>query len=363
MKNNKQSPFNVGVIVPTKNRPDFIIRQLEYYASLNSPHSVYIADSSDPEMAKLIKAKVDELKNKINILYYSYPPGDVVKCVIFLLSEVKEKYVCSIGDDDFRVPSTLTACAEFLENNPDYISAIGQTVTIRVADNKAYGKITSIHDYPKYPIESDRASERLIEFTGPHISSIIASVIKTEDLLKYYKIAWPYKDDNFRGEIIPSCLMVINGKSKVIDKIDLVRQIHDGHFKIDDVFDQITRNNWPETYNQAKKDLISALVQKESIDQEEGEKIIKTAFWGHLGYLLPRFYKNYISDINPPKPTKLKFRTRLASSFPILKKIYRKTYYLLGKEQPRHYQVLQPDSKYYKDFNLILLSVNATKNI
>lgn len=349
---------NVGIVIPTKNRPDFIIRQLEYYASLNSPHTVYIADSSDEEVAKRIKTKVDELKNIIKIEYYPYPPGDVVKCLIFLLSKVKEKYVCSIGDDDFRVPNTLTDCAEFLENNPDYESAVGQTVTIRVADHKAYGEITSIHDYPKYPIESDKASERLIEFMGPHISSIIASVIKTEDFIKYYNTAWPYKDDNYRGEIIPSCLMVINGKSKVIDKIDLVRQIHGGHFKIDDIFDQITGENWSETYRQSKNDLISALIQKENINEEQGEVIVKKAFWGYLAYILSRFYKSYAANIEPPLPRQIKFRTKLASTFPILKTIYKKISLLIGKKQPRHYEVLRPNSKYYKDFRSIILSIN-----
>lgn len=358
MANNKYSLLNVGIVIPTKNRPDFIIRQLKYYASLDSPHPVYIADSSDANEAARIKTKVEELKNKINIEYYPYPPGDVVKCLIFLLSKVKEKYVCSIGDDDFRVPNTLTACVEFLENNTEYEFAAGQTMTIRVADNKAYGKITSIHDYPKYPLESDKASERLIEFMGPHISSVIASVIKTENLIKYYNSAWAYKDDNYRGEIIPSCLMVINGKFKVIDKIDLIRQIHESHFKIDDIFDQITGNNWPETYQQSKNDLISALIQKDSISHEQGERVVKTAFWSYLAYLLTRFYKSYAVSVGPQSPKKVKFKTRLASAFPVLRKIYKKISPLFGKKPPRHYEVLQPNSKYYKDFQSITSSID-----
>lgn len=356
-QDNKVS-MNVGIIIPTMNRPDFIIRQLEYYASLSSPHSIYIADSSNPTEAAQIKTKVDELKNKINIQYCPYPPGDVVKCVIFLLTQVKEKYVCSIGDDDFRVPGTLTECAKFLEANPDYISAIGQSVTIRVADNRAYGKLTSIHDYPRYPIESNKASERLLEFMSPHISSIIASVIRTEDLLKYYRTAWPYKDDNFRGEIIPSCLMIINGKSKVIDKIDLVRQIHASHFKIDDMFDQITSDVWPETYRMAKKDLANVISDKDGLSSVEAEIIIKKAFWGYLEYMLSRFYKDYAVSIDQPKPKSIKIRTKIGIHFPFIKKLYKKVRSILGFKEKLYYQVTQPSSKYYKDFQPILLSLN-----
>ena len=357
MHQNNNTPTNVGIIIPTMNRPDFIIRQLEYYASLSSPHSVYIADSSNPTEAAQIKAKVDELKNKINIQYYPYPPGDIVKCVIFLLTQVKEKYVCSIGDDDFRVPASLTKCAEFLEARPDYISAIGQSVTIRVADNQAHGELTSIHDYQRYPLESNKASERLIEFMGPHISSIIASVIRTENLLKYYKIAWPYKDDNYRGEIIPSCLMIINGKSSVIDKIDLVRQIHDNHFKIDDIFDQITSDIWPETYRMTKKDLANVLADKDAISHEEAEIIIKNAFWGYLEYVFSRFYKNHFASINQPKPKRIKIRTKVGIYFPFIKKLYKNMGSILGLKEKLHYQVTQPSYKYYKDFQPIVLSI------
>ena len=44
---------------------------------------------------------------------------------IFLAEKVKEKYCAYIGDDDFFIPSSLTKCANFLEENKDYISACG----------------------------------------------------------------------------------------------------------------------------------------------------------------------------------------------------------------------------------------------
>ena len=37
----------VAILIPTKNRSEFLIRQLKYYASVDSVHPIYIGDSSD----------------------------------------------------------------------------------------------------------------------------------------------------------------------------------------------------------------------------------------------------------------------------------------------------------------------------
>ena len=46
MTNNK-----VAIIIPTMNRPVFLLRQLEFYELSDSLHPVYISDSSNEENA------------------------------------------------------------------------------------------------------------------------------------------------------------------------------------------------------------------------------------------------------------------------------------------------------------------------
>lgn len=48
---------NVGIAIPTFNGPDFVIRQLDYYAKLNFCHCLYYADSSNQENAEKTKQK------------------------------------------------------------------------------------------------------------------------------------------------------------------------------------------------------------------------------------------------------------------------------------------------------------------
>ena len=49
--------YEVGIILTTKNRANFVIRQLEYYKLTNNKHPIYIGDSSDEKDHKLLIKK------------------------------------------------------------------------------------------------------------------------------------------------------------------------------------------------------------------------------------------------------------------------------------------------------------------
>ena len=43
------SSNKVAILIPTMNRSDFLIRQLNYYANVKSQHPIYIGDASNIE--------------------------------------------------------------------------------------------------------------------------------------------------------------------------------------------------------------------------------------------------------------------------------------------------------------------------
>jgi len=350
--------YGVGIIVPTMNRPDFMIRQLNYYANLNYPDTIYIGDSSQRENAIKLRNEIQRLRDKLKVDYQPYPAGDGVKCIIHLLTCVREKYVTFIGDDDYQVPNTLYACAEFLENNKDYETAMGQSVTIRVENDKTYGKLTEIHDYPRYSIKSNSASERLLDYLVKYSASIVAAVLPAQHMLKYFQNSYIIKDLGIKGELLPCSLMMIAGKSKILDGIGLVRQIHAENLKLFDIFDQITSPDWPESYALIKKILTDALIEKENICPEIAVEIVKKCFWANINNQLTTFYPQYLGLISPPLKKKTKIRTEIAKQLPFLKKLYRMVRPLLTDKQQLHYEVLQPNSKYYKDFQPIVKSLS-----
>lgn len=349
----------VGIIIPTLNRPNFVIRQLNYYASLNFPYTIYYSDASNHENAQKIKDEIEKLKNRLNIVYLVSPTGNSIRSVIQLLSAVQEKYVAFMGDDDYWVPDALSQCAEFLEKNPNYETAIGKSVTFKTENNAVFGKIKEIHDYPRHSIEDNAASERLFNYLGPNLSAITAAVIRTEHLLNYYQDSVEIKDANIRGEILPSCLMLIAGKSKVIDKLGFVRQIHDSHFKLADMFDWIIDNeDWHSSYLLLRDRVVAALMAKDSISPKDAQQIFKQSFWFHFNKYMPRFYNQYANTVNPPPPAKKSLRTKIATRLPLLKKIYRRFITPgLTKKVQLHYEVTRSGSKYYEDFKPIVNSL------
>ena len=343
--------LKVAILVSTKDRPDFMIREITYYAKLKSPHPVYIADSSNDKNAEILKSAINKLSDKISIKYTWYPPGPDNHGS--LLEQVKEKYACVISDDDYQIPASLTKCAEFLENNPDYSSAGGRSVSFRLKEGGPYGQLQRLADYPRYSIESETARQRVIDFTKV-IYSITFFVNRVENIQK----AWKSKlyMGHTMDELISWNHCIIPGKSKLIDCLSLVRQIHNRQYSMPNSFEWMTDKNFCNDYGFFKDDIAKAVAEKDNIDIRDAEEATKEAFWHYMQKTLSSDYKYYITKRYPSKnmPNK-NLKAEIGKSFPILKKIYRSYIrQLLGKDPQMHYEVLQPSSKYYKDFKSVM---------
>lgn len=352
----------VGIIVPTRNRADFVIRLLNYYASLQSPHPIYLGDSSDHPETVRIKKRISELQGKLDIIYHYSPPGDVAKCEFELLKLVKENYTCLLCDDDFHVPSTLTLCAEFLEKNPEYASTIGLSVTFKIKNNGVYGKLAEVHDYLRRSIEAETASDRLLEFFGPDLVPLVNCVSRTKQLLHFYEETYPMKDMILGHDVLPSALVAIAGKYKVVDKLGFVRQLHDSHNPLPDMYDWVTGKDWQKNYAYARQKLIHALMEKDQLNEQEAEINFKKAFWNHFNIWLPKEYGLYLNTLKPKSQKKITFRTNIATTFPILKRLYRQIIRpLVTRKIQLHYEVTRPHSTYYNDFQAIVDALHPFK--
>ena len=96
----------VSIIIPTKNRFNFIKRQLEYYHSVKSCHPIYIGDSSEGSAKDKLKKIIDNFKNHLDINYFYFPKDSGPTVKMKLADKVTEKYCTYAGDDDFFVPNS-----------------------------------------------------------------------------------------------------------------------------------------------------------------------------------------------------------------------------------------------------------------
>ena len=121
---------SVAILIPTRNRSQFIKGLLNYYEQIGSHHPLYIGDCSDLEHFNAIRSSVDSLNEKVNVNLKHFPQytrGIIDTCIVIqnLLNFVKEDFAVFAGDDDYFIPKSLDKCVEFLENNNEFTSVHG----------------------------------------------------------------------------------------------------------------------------------------------------------------------------------------------------------------------------------------------
>ncbi|MDP3792393.1 MAG: TIGR00180 family glycosyltransferase [bacterium] len=351
-----------GIFIPTMNRVDFVIRQLRYYASVQCPHTIYIGDSSPKEDSEKINSEIKKLGNKIKAKYYYIPGYNSWQAHNYLVSKIEEKYTCYSGDDDYQIPRSITKCIEFLENNPEYTSASGGAVSFRLQNGSLHGELKRLADYPRQQIENNIASERIIRFFNNYYVTHF-SVNRSEVMKKCWQSAENITDPMFGAEILPTSLPLIYGKSKILDCLGFVRQIHDQRSSVPSIFDWITNLEWPSSYSLFEKITSKELATKDNISIEDATKVIRKSFWDYLQKYLSKHYEIYHSTkakVIVSKQVIDYTKSKITRIFPILKKIYRMQIkpQITGKKE-LNFEVLQSDSPYYKDFKPVMESFMA----
>lgn len=348
---NKSWP-TAGIFIPTMNRVDFVIRQLGYYASVRCPHTIYIGDSSPPEKSQKIEQEIAKLGSTIKTRYFFLPNHDDWQAHYRLITEVKEKYICYSGDDDYQIPNSITKCVEWLETHPDYTSASGYGVSFRLQQSGPYGQLKKLADYPRWQIEESTGTERIKKFFN-HYYVTHFSVNKTADLANHWRNDAGLQDRQFKTEILPTALPLIYGKSKILNCLGFVRQMHDRRSYLPNTFDWITQPNWPPSYALFEQAISRHLAQKDNLSPEEATKVIRQAFFQ---YLLRRFQKDEPMVEGKNKQSILRHaRFALVKTFPFLKYLYRAHLKprLTGKRE-MHFETLRVGSQYYHDFQPVM---------
>lgn len=351
--------LRVGIFIPTKNKPEFVIRQLRYYAALQSQHPVYIGDSSDPTDEQRLRSAVHELQGRLAVTYYHYPSAQYTyaQCVQDLVKSVKEPYAVFSGDDDFQIPHTLTQCAQFLETNPEYATAHGQAAILQLYKSAPYGRVKSVGVYLQGEINKETAATRLLQYLE-HYFVLIFSVHRTRDVIHNWGMVDRLREHTFAAELLPFCLSSIEGKSKTLPGLSFIRQLHDSRYQLPDIFDWITNPNWALAYQLFRDQLVDEVVKKDHITPGEAQEVIKHAFWAYL-----------------KKPMEVKFQQRYGNPQAIvgikaaLKRIYgiKSAWQLIqsmrvSSEHISLPSLLNPRSPYHEDFMPIFRSITLPSN-
>src|SRR3989344_5246541 len=198
----------VAIVITTRNRSDFLIRLLNYYHLNNCPHTIYIGDASTKDHQEQTLDAIRKIGGKVNIVYNDFTGYTPSQSTYELLTQVKEKYACFNGDDDYQISDSLTKCAEFLESNPDYATATGYAVNFRLKQDGPYGDIEVLKDYPRPELHNEPASKRVLDFLDKYFVTNI-SVSRTDRMRKNWSHHEKMPDLAFGSEILPGILSII----------------------------------------------------------------------------------------------------------------------------------------------------------
>lgn len=344
----------VAIIIPTKNRSEFLIRQLKYYNSLQCEHPIYICDGSEQQEAEKIKNEIKNFNN-LGIKYIKDNSRRSGEAIAVLLENVQEKYFVFSGDDDFQVPNSLSICADFLDKNSDYSSASGYAVSFRLKEGTVTrGILGRLADYPRRQMEQNTAAERLACLMKDFYNSFF-SVSRVSAIRPYLNIMNEIQINIISGEWLPCSLIVLAGKTKLLNILSFARQLHNNHDPSFNLFDHIMSPLWAGSCATLKDFLTGRLLEIDKISKEKAQDIAKNAIYDCTLLSLQQLQRGRLET----KPKKLgllkKIKRKIAVTFPGIKSRYYKI-----KNQPVniHYQVLESSSPYYKDFKPIYNAFN-----
>ena len=341
----------VAIIIPTMNRPDYMLRKFRFYELMENPHTLYVQDSSNEENAKKLKDSIEQFNKKLNIVYQWVPPGNYVYQK--LLPLIKEKYSFHMGDDDLIIPKTISECADFLEEHPDYATCAGKQVNIRFRKedyNKSYGIIEKQTKPLNESIEDEDMLVRIKKFwLGAEKSSFICFAVRrieTEKIMRKATQHFGLLEDMY--EFSQNSIFIALGKFKVLDKLGYIMQISNirtfNHHLTEDLFLFPSASEQWGIYLEG----FSEILRDRGMSEKESYITANRTFILFL-------YSQYSLESWPATDRKKSLSVQqnlfrklrhFASNKPFIKKIY-------YKFNPPNNYVNLPESKYYNDFKLV----------
>lgn len=218
--------LDLSIIVPTKNRPFFLEKLLNYQAGAGFRGVVIIGDASEGENLKKNQRVVEKFSERLQIQHIlQSPQTSLIESTIQMLGQAASEFSVLSGDDDFLVPRELERCAAFLKTCPDYSCACGEQVYAFV--EPASGgtmKIQQLLAGYSQNHEEPSASARIVQYSSRGRAVNTFSVQRTGEMHARWKKASGLGLDatKYHGclhEVSVGVMSLIQGKQKKFSEL------------------------------------------------------------------------------------------------------------------------------------------------
>ncbi len=272
----------VTVLIPTYNRAHLLKDLLSYYRGLRFPHPIIVADSSPEPIRQANQDIVDACREVLDIRYERYPEDiDPLLKILQGLRQVTSEYVVICADDDFIVPKGIDQCVRFLEQHPDYSVAHGRGLWVSCYTDSAGHRQLRIAPY-HFSLSSIKMDDPICRLEV-HLSGYrptFYSVHRTVQLVRNIEITYEAAVGYRLGELLPSCLSVIQGKVKSLDVLYIVRRVisDSAGRTIPSWSVEMASGDYAHRYQRCRECIVRELQKVVAMPIEEAKKVIDGAF-------------------------------------------------------------------------------------
>ena len=364
---NPKELLDMTIVIPTKNRPQYIERILTYYLSLNFIGNIVILDSSDEEVAQHIEKYINDI-DKENYTY-TFSLGLPTTVIKENLNLIKTKYTSLLGDDDYAIPTGILRSIEYLTNNPDVAACRGEALKIRDS-NLSSDSISRYWNF--FNRVEDSSGDRVIKHFSDYHSPQF-HVCRSEIFIKAFSNA-PSISEMEAGydwligdELVTAALMLAYGKFASIEGLHLVRtnSIEAKERRVTLLDDETSLGKEMAVRDLTNK-LATAVSEQDAITFEEAEKIAisildKPIFTQKYNGAINESFKGFLKPL-------LQFLNLFKLCLALRRNFYitkEKVFSLIFESKNKHIglkNLLNPDNFYHEEFMPVYRSITHYKN-
>ena len=365
---NPKELLDMTIVIPTKNRPQYIERMLTYYLSLNFIGNIVILDSSDEEVAQHIEKYVNDI-DKENYTY-TFSLGLPTTVIKENLNLIKTKYTSLLGDDDYAIPTGILRSIEYLKNNPDVGACRGEALKIRDDSNLSSESISRYWNFFNRVEDSsgDRVVQHFSDYHSPQFH-----VCRSEIFIKAFSNA-PSMSEMEAGydwligdELVTAALMLAYGKFASIEGLHLVRTNSiEAKERRETLLDDESSLGKEMAVRDLTKKLATAVSEQDAITFEEAEKIAisildKPIFTQKYNGAINESFKGFLKPL-------LQFLNLFKLCLALRRNFYitkEKVFSLIFESKNKHIglkNLLNPDNFYHEEFMPVYRSITHYKN-
>ena len=237
-----------SILIPTINRPEFIIRYIDYLELSNFQGELLIGDSSDIFEFNKTLNHIKDNTFSFKIIHQSHPNKMHYEVIRELLPYISMPFSLFMCDDDFIIVETLNKAIDFLNKNLDYSAVGGRGIMCYTSYNDNCFKINYLHKIDFNNILEDTSIERLHNLIHSKHNVIAYSISRTKDLILRWPISDLFDEKTLAIEILPCLTIPIQGKLFVLEDLFVIRTNHSKRIMLPSKFNMILDPKWNHAY-------------------------------------------------------------------------------------------------------------------